>query len=163
MSSTTIGDTPSWRRATAWLALLGTFFYASYGFSNWLASQRSDVPIVVFDWERSVPFIAWTIVPYWSTNLSSCSLYLCRSRSELDIHAKRLLTAQIIAVACFIAFRYAPRSQSRPSTAFLDLSSKPSARSTCHSIRHRPCTSRSRRCSLRCTCGSCPAGSPLAS
>lgn len=105
VSSTTIDDAPSWRRATVWLALLGVFFYLSYGFSNWLASQRSEVPVVVFDWERSVPFIAWTIIPYWTTNLFyALSLYLCRSRSELDIHAKRLLTAQIIAIACFIAF-----------------------------------------------------------
>lgn len=94
----------SWRRATGWLVALGTFFYVSYGFSNWLASQRSDVPVVVFAWERAIPFLAWTIVPYWSTNVFfALSLYLCRSRVELDSHAKRLLTAQVIAVACFIA------------------------------------------------------------
>jgi hypothetical protein len=104
-SSPAFGEGPSWRRAAGWLALLATFFYASYGFSNWLASQRRDVPVVVFEWERSVPFIAWTIVPYWTTNLFfGLSLFLCRSRTELDAHAKRLLTAQIIAVACFIAF-----------------------------------------------------------
>jgi protein-tyrosine phosphatase len=96
---------PSWRRATGWLALLGVLFYTSYPFSNWLASQRSNVPVVVFEWEGIVPFIAWTIVPYWTTNLFfALSVFLCRSRSELDAHAKRLLTAQIIAVACFIAF-----------------------------------------------------------
>ena len=104
-STPSIDGAPSWQRATGWLAVLGTFFYASYGFSNWLASQRSDVPVVVFAWERAVPFLAWTIVPYWSTNvLFALSLYLCRSRAELDSHAKRLLTAQVIAVACFIAF-----------------------------------------------------------
>ncbi|MFO1084965.1 MAG: phosphatase PAP2/dual specificity phosphatase family protein [Reyranellaceae bacterium] len=104
-STTTAGDTPSWRRAAGWLALLGIFFYASYGFSNWLASQRRDVPVVVFDWERGIPFIAWTIVPYWTTNLFfALSLFLCRNRTELDAHAKRLLTAQVVAVACFIAF-----------------------------------------------------------
>lgn len=103
--SPTVGNGPPWRRAAGWLALLGIFFYASYGFSNWLASQRSDVPVVVFDWEQSVPFVAWTIVPYWTTNLFfALSLFLCRSRTELDAHAKRLLSAQVIAVACFIAF-----------------------------------------------------------
>lgn len=101
----TIGEAPSWRRAAGWLTLLGAFFYTSYGFSNWLASQRSDVPVIVFDWERGLPFIAWTIVPYWTTNLFfALSVFLCRSRGELDAHAKRLLTAQVIAVACFIAF-----------------------------------------------------------
>ena len=27
-----------WKRAAAWLALLGPLFYASYGFANWWAS-----------------------------------------------------------------------------------------------------------------------------
>ncbi|WP_395707863.1 phosphatase PAP2/dual specificity phosphatase family protein [Reyranella sp.] len=103
--SPTFGDGPSWRRAAGWLALLAIFFYASYGFSNWLASQRRDVPFVVFDWERNIPFVAWTIFPYWTTNVFfGLSLFLCRNRAELDAHARRLLTAQVIAVACFIAF-----------------------------------------------------------
>jgi protein-tyrosine phosphatase len=99
-----IGGRP-WRRATAWLAALGAFFYLSYGFSNWLASQFCDVPSIVFAWEHDIPFVAWTIIPYWSTNLLyALSFYLCRDGDELDGHARRLLTAQIVAVACFIAF-----------------------------------------------------------
>jgi hypothetical protein len=39
-----------WRRAAAWLAFLGPFFFASYGFANWLAAQRSSVGAVVFEW-----------------------------------------------------------------------------------------------------------------
>jgi protein-tyrosine phosphatase/membrane-associated phospholipid phosphatase len=94
-----------WRRATLWLAGLGAFFYVGYPLTNWLASQRSDVPVVVFGWESAIPFLAWTIVPYWTTNLFFIlSLFLCRTRSELDIHARRLLSAQAIAFACFIAF-----------------------------------------------------------
>jgi len=94
-----------WRRATAWLAGLSVFFYASYSFSNWLASQRAGVPVVVYDWERTIPFVAWMIVPYWSTNLLfAVSLFFCRSRPELDSHARRLLTAQVVAVSCFILF-----------------------------------------------------------
>lgn len=92
-----------WRRATAWLIALGAFFYLSYGISHWLASQRGDVPAIVFAWERSIPFLAWTIIPYWGTHLFfAVSFYACRDRVELDSHARRLLTAQLIAVACFI-------------------------------------------------------------
>ena len=40
-----------WRRALLWLALLGPFFFASYGFANWYASTRAQVPVVVFGWE----------------------------------------------------------------------------------------------------------------
>jgi protein-tyrosine phosphatase/membrane-associated phospholipid phosphatase len=94
-----------WRRAILWLAFLGPFFFASYGLANFLASQRSDVGAVVFDWERQIPFVPWTIIPYWSIDLLyAASVFLCTSRAELDAHARRLLTCQIGAVTCFILF-----------------------------------------------------------
>ena len=94
-----------WGRAALLLLGLGAFFYASYGLANWLASLRTGVPVVVFGWERQVPFLAWTVVPYWSINLFyAASFFVCTTRTELDRHAARLLTAQVIAVTCFIAF-----------------------------------------------------------
>jgi membrane-associated phospholipid phosphatase len=93
-----------WRRALAWLSFLAPFFYVTYGFANYLATLRTNVPSIVYDWERHIPFVAWTIFPYWSINLFyGLSLFLCRSRHELDRHAARLLTAQVVAVSCFIA------------------------------------------------------------
>ena len=92
-------------RAALWLAFLAPFFYLSYGFANWLASQRDDVTSIVFSWERQIPFIAWTIVPYWSINLFyGLSLLLNDTRRDVDRLAGRYLTAQLVAVACFIAF-----------------------------------------------------------
>jgi hypothetical protein len=92
-------------RAALWLAFLAPFFYATYGFANWLASQRDDVGSIVFAWERAIPFIAWTIVPYWSINLFyGLSLLLNDTNSGVDRLAGRYLTAQIVAVACFILF-----------------------------------------------------------
>ncbi len=94
-----------WRRALAWLAVTAVFFYTSYGSANWLASQRSDVGHVVLDWERHIPFIAWTILPYWSINgFYAASLFMCRNEDELAIQVRRLLTAQVIAVICFVLF-----------------------------------------------------------
>ena len=94
-----------WKQAATWLAFLAPFFYLSYGFANHLATQRGDVGAVVFDWERGVPFVAWTIVPYWSINLFyGLSLFLCRTRAELHAHGHRLLTAQVVAVSCFLLF-----------------------------------------------------------
>lgn len=94
-----------WRRAAAWLAFLGPFFFASYGFANWLASRRAEVGALVFEWESEIPFLAWTIVPYWSIDLLyAASLFVCASRTELDRHAARLLLAQVISVACFLLF-----------------------------------------------------------
>jgi len=94
-----------WGAALGWLAFLGPFFFASYGFANWMASQRAGVGSIVFDWESRIPFLAWTIVPYWSIDLFyGVSLLVCASRSELFVHANRLLAAQVISVACFLAF-----------------------------------------------------------
>jgi hypothetical protein len=94
-----------WKRAIGWLLFLGPFFFLSYGFANWLASLRASVPVAAFEWERAIPFHAWTIVPYWSIDaFYALSLFVCATRTELDTHAKRLLTAQLVAIACFIAF-----------------------------------------------------------
>lgn len=94
-----------WRRAAVWLLTLSTVFYLSYGLANWLASRREEVPAIVFAWEHGIPFVAWTIVPYFSTHLFfALSFFVCRTEVELDSHARRLLSAQVIAVACFIAF-----------------------------------------------------------
>jgi len=101
---TNMSPSRPWRRALLWLALLAPFFYLSYGLANHLAGQRSPLPSVVFEWERGMPFWAWTIFPYWSINLFyAASLFIARHRHTLDRHALRLATAQCIAVACFVA------------------------------------------------------------
>ncbi|RPI44461.1 MAG: phosphatase PAP2 family protein [Betaproteobacteria bacterium] len=94
-----------WKQGLLWLAFLGPFFFASYGFSNWLAERHGGVGTIAFAWERSIPFLPWTIVPYWLIDLLyALSLLLCASRRALGVHVRRLLAAQIIAVACFLAF-----------------------------------------------------------
>lgn len=92
-------------RAIGWIALLGPFFFASYGLANTLASRRLGVGSIAFGWEHAIPFVPWTIVPYWSIDLFyGLSLLICLTRSELDRHAQRLFAAQLISVACFITF-----------------------------------------------------------
>jgi protein-tyrosine phosphatase/membrane-associated phospholipid phosphatase len=94
-----------WRRALAWLLFLGPFFFATYGFATWVTGLRDDVGVVVYSWERHIPFVPWTIVSYWIIDLLyGISLLLCRTRRELDSHALRLLTAQVVAVSGFLLF-----------------------------------------------------------
>ena len=96
---------PLWGRSVAWLLCLGPFFFMSYGFSNHYAASRGVEMTVHFDWERHIPFVPWTIVPYWSIDLFyGLSFLCCRSPRQVDRHALRLLSAQIISVACFLAF-----------------------------------------------------------
>ncbi|MND86648.1 hypothetical protein D3C80_786230 [compost metagenome] len=89
--------------AVLWLLLLAPLFFSTYGFATWVTSQRDDVGSLVFAWEQHMPFWPWTIVPYWSIDLLyGFSLLLPRSRQALKRHALRLLTAQLIAVSCFL-------------------------------------------------------------
>jgi protein-tyrosine phosphatase len=101
----TVSEPRPWRRAIGWLAFLAPFFYLTYGAANALAAHRHDVPSIVFSWEGHTPFLAWTIIPYWSINaFYGLSLFVCATKAELDAHGRRLLTAQVVAVACFILF-----------------------------------------------------------
>jgi hypothetical protein len=94
-----------WLRALAWLLFLGPFFFLTYNFANAEASRRAYVATLMFPWERHIPFIGWTILPYWSSDvLYALSLGICRTRSELDLHGKRLLAIQVFSIACFLAF-----------------------------------------------------------
>jgi Dual specificity phosphatase, catalytic domain/PAP2 superfamily len=94
-----------WPRALAWLLFLGPFFFLTYNFANVSASHRAHVAVLAFPWERYIPFIGWTILPYWSSDLLyALSLGICRTRDELDRHGKRLVAIQIFSTACFLAF-----------------------------------------------------------
>jgi len=96
-------ETGLWKRGVLWLLLLGPLFFASYGFANWLTAQREDVGSLVFAWESTMPLWPWSIVPYWSIDLLyGLSFLLPATRREMDRHALRLLSTQILCVACFL-------------------------------------------------------------
>ncbi|RNF35694.1 phosphatase PAP2/dual specificity phosphatase family protein [Paracoccus methylarcula] len=93
------------RVAALWLAFLAPFFYLTYGTANWLASVRPGVPNLAFDWEAHIPFIAWTIIPYWSINaFYALSLFVNDRPEDVGRLARRYLAAQVVAVTCFVAF-----------------------------------------------------------
>jgi 1-acyl-sn-glycerol-3-phosphate acyltransferase len=92
-----------WIAASAYMVAMGAFFYSSYGLANWATSHRNHVPSIVFGWEHRIPFLDWTIVPYWSIDLFYCfSFFVCRTRNELHLHAKRLFAAQALSVSTFL-------------------------------------------------------------
>jgi len=98
-----VGETRPWLRAFCWLFFLAPFFYLTYGAANAITARRQDVPSIVFGWERQIPFLDWTIIPYWSINVFyALSLFLGRTKHLVDRHAARLLTVQLIAVSCFV-------------------------------------------------------------
>jgi hypothetical protein len=93
------------KHSLAWLALLAPLFFLSYGWANQLAASRGVTESIVFAWERGIPFLPWTILPYWSIDLMyGLSFLACRAPREVNHHGLRLLTAQLISVSCFILF-----------------------------------------------------------
>src|SRR5262249_37812065 len=66
-NSTDVGRAVHWLEAATWTVVLVAFFFATYIAVAWVTVQRSSVPSVVFSWEKNIPFVPWTIVPYWST------------------------------------------------------------------------------------------------
>ncbi|MEC5384665.1 phosphatase PAP2/dual specificity phosphatase family protein [Uliginosibacterium sp. H3] len=94
-----------WGAATVWCLVLAVLFFATYNATNWFTAQRASVGVMAFDWERHIPFLPWTIVPYWSIDLLyGVSLFICTTRYELTRHALRLLCAQLICIAGFLLF-----------------------------------------------------------
>lgn len=104
VAALTVRSVP-WRRGVVWLMFLGPFFFISYGFANKIAAERAITDSLVFDWEQRIPFLAWTILPYWSIDLFyGLSFLCCRDRLQVDRHALRLLTAQLVCVSAFLLF-----------------------------------------------------------
>jgi len=92
-------------RALLWLAVCGGLFYLGYGFANWAASQHDAVGSIRYAWEQGIPFLPWTIIPYWSIDLFyALGFFLCADAAELQRLVGRILTAQLVAVVCFLAF-----------------------------------------------------------
>jgi len=57
-----------------------------------------------FDWERHIPFVAITIVPYMSIDIFFVlAPFLCSTRDELRILCRRIGLSILIAGACFLS------------------------------------------------------------
>ena len=85
---------------------LAPFFYLTYGAANWLAALRDDVAVdrlrLGARTSRSSPGRSFPTGR--STPSTACRSSSAPRKRELDTHGRRLLTAQIVAVACFILF-----------------------------------------------------------
>ncbi|MCG8709381.1 phosphatase PAP2/dual specificity phosphatase family protein [Brenneria sp. 4F2] len=104
-SSLSANQFSRWKSGLCWLLLLAPLFFLTYGQVNHYTATRQDVGWVVFRWEQAIPFMPWTIVPYWSIDiLYGISLFICTSRQELTRHGWRLLAASLTACGAFLLF-----------------------------------------------------------
>lgn len=82
---------------------LSLLFMVGYGSCNWITAHRSDVGTWEYSWERFIPFVPVMIVPYMSINLFFAGApFLCQSRNELGVLAKRISFAIVVAGICFL-------------------------------------------------------------
>ena len=90
-------------RALGCLALAGAVFILVYGACNRFTATRSDVGSFYFEWERSLPFVPWLVVPYWTLDLFFCaSFFLCGTRAEPRLLTIRLIVVVLASAAIFL-------------------------------------------------------------
>src|SRR5262249_19072857 len=71
-------------RAAATSLLLSLLFLVVYISTNWLASQRADLPTWYFSWELAIPFVPLMIVPYMTIDLFFVAApFLCGDEKEV--------------------------------------------------------------------------------
>lgn len=95
---------PRWRPLPC-MAVTSAAYVALYTLSNRLTSLRADVGTGVFEWERAIPFVGWSVVPY----LSICvffawSFFVDPDEARLRRHVLRLFIVLIVSVLCYAAF-----------------------------------------------------------
>ena len=96
-------DRPSRLLSGATALVLSLLFITIYGLAGWLTSLRADVGTWAFNWERSLPFVSWLIVPYMSLDLFFVSApFLCTARAELSVFRRRMTLAILVAGAMFV-------------------------------------------------------------
>ena len=80
-------------------------YIALYGLSNQLTSLRTDVGAGVFAWERAIPFVGWTVVPYLSICVFfALSFFIDTDAGRLRRHVQRLFIVLVVSVLCYAAF-----------------------------------------------------------
>lgn len=75
---------------------------SAYWMLNRVTHGRADVGTAVFEWERAIPFVEWTIVPYLSLiGFFAAAFYVCRTRAELTCLVMRLLAVLVLSLVCY--------------------------------------------------------------
>ena len=110
-------DRPSYLVSGATALALSLLFVVVYGLTSWWTSLRPDVGTWVFDWERSLPFVPWLIVPYMSVDLFfAAAPFLCTERLELIAFRRRMTMAIAIAGTAFLLMPLAAGAQTMAGT-----------------------------------------------
>lgn len=97
----------NWKTGFIYLTILAPLFFVLYNWANSYALllPKNSINEIVYNWEKNIPFLPWTILPYWSIDLLyGLSLFLPMTKFAQRQHALRLLVATPIAVGFFYFF-----------------------------------------------------------
>lgn len=87
------------------LSLCSIVFAVVYNFSMWHVSNLEHVESFVFDFEKHIPFLSWSIIPYMTSGVFLCLIFfLCKTRAQLQILTKRMLFITVLAGLFFVLF-----------------------------------------------------------
>jgi hypothetical protein len=86
------------------LVVTSAVFVLAYALANPWTAQRSDIGHGVFDFERAIPFVPWTIVPYLSVMGFYVASFFVGDRAGLVCHASVVLTNLALSLACYALF-----------------------------------------------------------
>jgi hypothetical protein len=85
------------------LGATGLVFIGVYALCNRLTQLRGDAGRAVFDWERAIPFVPWTIVPYLSLiGFFALSFLVWRQRAALDRHVAAVAIDLCLSATCYL-------------------------------------------------------------
>ena len=121
-------DQPGWRESAGLAVAVSLLFVLAYGGSNLWSATLSGVPSLHLPWERQLPFLPWSVVPYWSLDLFFAgSFFLLRDRTQLWRHSARLAAAITGAALLFLLFPLSfawarPTTEGIPGVLFAALS-----------------------------------------
>lgn len=85
------------------LSVCTIVFVAVYKFCTWYASSLDNVPSFAFDFERSIPFLPLSIIPYMAGGLFfGLVFFFCKDKYQIKILAWRMLFVIIVAGIFFV-------------------------------------------------------------
>ncbi|WP_295199495.1 phosphatase PAP2 family protein [uncultured Chryseobacterium sp.] len=91
------------RRQAYALTLCTVVFMVVYNLCTWYASSLDHVPSFTFDFEKSIPFVPWSIIPYMAGGLFFCLVFFsCKDKHQLKILTWRMLFVIVTAGIFFI-------------------------------------------------------------
>ncbi len=99
------GNKSSFQERLLHFGINNILFTVLYIFSNYYASTVEVVNSIYLPWEQSIPFIEWTIIPYFTSCIFfSLQFLIENNREKLYLLSKRVAFVTIMSTTVFIFF-----------------------------------------------------------